>query len=80
MPMPAYLVTVVEQQEAIVTDLTDPRVDHAARFIAFYAAMIDAAKDDPMDTEEEQNDALAYFNDKLTHWVEHYQKLINELL
>lgn len=80
MPIPEYLKNIVEEQEALCIALTDPEITEAAKHIAFYAAMIEAAKADPMDTEGEQTDALAHFHHNLTHWVERYQTLVNEAL
>lgn len=70
----------LENQEKIVLDIKDPRVDLFAKKIAFYAAMIDAAKDDPMDDPDDQTEILESLELRLKHDIVTYQNLVNEYL
>jgi hypothetical protein len=70
----------LEEQEKKVLDIPDRRVLHFASKLAFYYAMLDAAKDDPMDDPGDQAELLAHFEKVLKETVETYQELVNEQL
>lgn len=48
--------------------------------LSFYVAMVDAAKHDPMDDEDEQQELLTFFENKIKELTEEYQKIVNDLL
>lgn len=80
MALSDYVWETLEEQEKKVLDIPDRRVLHFASKLAFYYAMLDAAKDDPMDDPEEQAEILEYFEKVLKDTVETYQQLVNEQL
>lgn len=71
---------VLENQQKQVLLLNNPRLILEAKNIAFYAAMIDAAEDDPMSDPEEQIELLTHFRSKMYQHVQVYQDLVNNLM
>lgn len=71
---------VIEEQFNRVVALTDPKVIEAAMKLSFYVAMVDAAKDDPMDEEDEQQELLTFFENKVKELTEEYQEIVNDLI
>lgn len=67
----------LEEQRIIVLSFNDVPILEAAKQIAFYSAMIDAAIDDPMDIAEDQEEIIDYLGENLQEHVENYQRLIN---
>lgn len=80
MPDISYLTKIAEGERVKVLAIEDPKVDEAAKNIAYYAAMIDAAIDDPLDDTDEQEALLAYFKQNLEEHIEHYVPLVNNHL
>lgn len=75
-----YVYEVLQEQHDLVMALDDAPIIEAAKEIAFYSAMIDAALDDPMDDAKEQDEMLSYLKKLHTEHVEQYQQLVNERL
>ena len=70
----------IEEQLNIVVALTDPKVIETAMKLSFYVAMVDAAKDDPFEQEDEEQELLTFFEDKIQELTEEYQMIVNTLL
>ena len=80
MALSDFMLSVMHDQLEKVLALNVPTIDEAAKKIAFYSAMIDAALDDPMDDPEDQTDTLAYMRAEHQKLVEQYQQLVNAYL
>lgn len=72
---------VIEEQLNKVVMLPYSRVlQETAMKLSFYVAMVDAAKDDPMDEEDEQQELLTFFENKIKELTEEYQEIVNDLI
>ena len=80
MALSQFTYQVFQDQLETVVALEDAAVTEAAKKIAFYVAMLDAAIDDPFDDEEEQREILEYIQTHLTELTETYQSLVNNHL
>lgn len=80
MPNIDHLIAVVEEQESIVLALENPKIDEAAKHVAYYHAMLDACLSEPLDDPEDQNAMLAYIRDNLAEHTDVYQQLVNDML
>lgn len=69
---------IVKDYEQTCIAIDDPQINLAAKFVAYYSAMINAAEDDPMEDAAEQAEMLEHLNHELKHHVEIYQQMINE--
>jgi hypothetical protein len=72
--------TMIEEQCVACTEISTPEVDICARNIAFFAAMIDAATEDPLDDDADQGEILEYLQGRMLFHVERYQEMMNVLL
>lgn len=70
----------LEEQLELCMEIDDADITEAAKKIAFYTAMIDAALDDPFDDEEDQAEILKYLKKDLQQLTETYQELVNNYL
>lgn len=78
MTLDPLVLKVLKEQLALVLALTSPEIREAAALVAFYTAMIDAALDDPMDDEEEQEAMLAFLRHEQDVALSTYMSLVNE--
>lgn len=78
MPLPPHLENVMNSQLALVLNIVDPEVTDAAKRLAYYVAMLDAALDDPMDDSAEQAEVIEFLKTKLDEWTSTYQDLVNK--
>lgn len=79
MDITAYL-DIIQEQRQMVVDLDDLEVTLLAKQIAFYAAMINAANDDPLDEPENHTAVMHVMTRVFNGLVEEYQKKINLLI
>ena len=80
MTVSTFVYEVIEEQLNIVVALTDPRVIETAMKLSFYMAMVDAANDDPMDEESDQQEMLVFFNNHIKELTNTYQQIVNDLI
>lgn len=73
-------IDIIEEYYDVCTQFDDIDILDQSKSIAFYNAMIDAAKDDPMDDAEDQAALLEYLRRCLKEHVETYQQLVNAKL
>lgn len=71
---------VIREQHEAVLALNDIAVTVTAESLAFYTAMLDAATHDPFDVEEEQEEIVEFFTNKIVELTEKYEILVNELI
>ena len=80
MALSQFTYQVFNAQLETVVALEDVAITEAAKKIAFYVAMLDAAIDDPFDNDEDQNEMIEYIQTHLTELTETYQSLVNDKL
>lgn len=75
-----FVYEVLETQRQKVLDIQSNEITILAKDIAFYSAMIDAAIDDPLTPEADQDEMLAFLKDELNKLVNVYQIKVNSWL
>lgn len=70
----------MQEQRQIVMNLDDLEITLLAKQIAFYAAMIDAANDDPLDDSYDHEMIMMVMERVFKGLVEEYQKKVNQLI
>lgn len=80
MTISTFVLDTIDRERDKCVALTDPMVIDAAMRLSFYVAMLDAAKDDPMDDEEDQRDMLLVLENRIAELTEKYQHLVNQLI
>lgn len=75
MAIPEALLTVIKNYESSCLAIDDPEVILQAKFVAYYAAMLNAAEEDPL--VEFQDEMVEYLTAELKTHVEIYQQLVN---
>lgn len=78
MTLPDAVWTAIKDYEETVLRIEDYAVTELAKKIAYYAAMINAAHDDPFEDDAEQDEILSFLTATQTQLVETYQNLVNE--
>lgn len=76
----AFVYKTINEQRDICISLTDPDLINAALELSFYTAMLDAARDDPMDNAAEQEELIEFFADQIQVLTGKYQELVNNLI
>jgi hypothetical protein len=80
MALSQILIDTISENETLVLSLDNIEITEAAKKIAFYHAMVEAAKDDPIDDPEDQAETLAYLQMALNEITETYMILVNDAL
>lgn len=80
MTIPAIVLKTIKDYEQVCIAIDDPQINLAAKFVAYYSAMIDAAEDDPMEDVDEQAAILDYLKAEHKKHTENYQQLTNDKL
>lgn len=70
----------VKQYEAIVVALEDPMIIKTAMRLAYYSAILDAALDDPLDSQDDHDHLVAWFRQEIHFATENFQRLVNDRL
>lgn len=80
MAIPQFVYNILEEQMTLVMNIDDPIIIEETKKIAFYAAMLDAALEDPMDDADDHAEMLEFLKKNITEHVETYQSLVNDKL
>ncbi len=80
MAIASNLLKIVKDYEQTCIAINDPQINLAAKFVAYYSAMINASEEDPMEDDVEQAEMLEYLTGEHVKHVENYQRLINAVV
>ena len=75
-----FMKSTVTRYEGIVMSLDDPSIVSTAMRLSYYASMLDAAIDSPMDDAADQEQLLALFDEQIKSATDQFQKLVNDKL
>ena len=74
------LIAVMDEELQKVDAIPDSRVTHFATRVAFYAAMLDASEDDPIEDEDTHRAVWDYLTTQYREALDAYQSLVNDNL